>query len=97
MIDVDDFSLGQAVGFVVAVIGNLCGGVAVDGFFAAIAVLVEHIISARMDDIAFGMRHLLHTQRSVVAHVATGAVAVGDLGFVVAVASTFASYKNSNC
>ncbi|MBC3876137.1 hypothetical protein H8K55_21325 [Undibacterium sp. LX15W] len=101
MVDVDDLGLGQAVGFVIAVVGDLGGGVAVDGFFGTIAVLVEHVVGARMDDVAFGVCHLLHAQRGVVAHVATGAVAVRDLGvesgFVVGVAGTFAGYKNSNC
>nr|WP_315484264.1 hypothetical protein [uncultured Undibacterium sp.] len=39
MMDVDDFSLGQAISFVVAVVGDLGCGVAVDGFFAAIYVI----------------------------------------------------------
>lgn len=37
--DIDDLGLGQAIRFVVAVVRDLGGGVAVDGFFGAIYVI----------------------------------------------------------
>lgn len=80
MIDIDELGLGQSVGIVVAVVGDLGGGVAVDGFFCAVAVFVVQVVGAREDGAALGVGDLLQTQRGVVQHAATGAVAVVDFG-----------------